>query len=634
MRGSKKKELFFEETLLDDWAKDLEVVEVPLEEKPLRWVAIMVVVLGAAVMGRALFLGTVRAGFYAERAEINLGKYERLPAPRGMIYDRFGKVLAENRRVFSVFLEGGEFLRHPEFQEETLRVANEVLGVEAEEIWQAIKERDPEINAEPILLRTDLNQSQIIRLRSSNLPTLRLENTFQREYPQGEVFSSILGYVGLTTAEDLRREPELSGKDFIGKTGIEAFYDRYLRGATGWRVKIRDAKGNVLDERVEKQPQAGKDLTLTVDADLEFYFYERLQEGLKSLGRRSGAGLAINPKNGEILALVSFPTFDNNVFTLSGRAAERLKILSDSGKPVFNRAISGLYAPGSTIKPLVGVAALAEGVISPQRTVFSPGYMEIPNPYSPSTPTRFLDWRYQGNVDLHAAIAQSSNVYFYLVGGGSVRGLMPPEITGGNGIEGLGISRLREWWEKFGLGKPTGVDLPGEEEGFLPSPEWKEKTNKRPWLLGDTYNVSIGQGDILVTPLQLLTYISAIASGGTAYRPFLKLGNQPQALYDLTAWREEIGEVQKGMRQAVTSPQGTAHLLADLAIAVAGKTGSAQIEGNRAENAFFVGYAPYDDPQIAILVLVENARQGSLNAVPIARAVFDWYYWNRIRKAQ
>jgi penicillin-binding protein 2 len=464
------------------------------------------------------------------------------------------------------------------------------------------------------------------------LPTLRVEADFNRVYPEGEIFSSVVGYIGLTTSDDLRRNPGLSGRDFIGKSGLEAYYDGELRGADGLRVKIRDAKGNVLDEELKDSPRAGEDLRLTLDADFQRYFYRRMRDGLAALGRRAGAGIALDPGTGKILALVSFPTFDNNVFS-GGGAGERLAILNDPQKPIFNRAISGMYAPGSTVKPLVGVAALAEKVISPNRSVFSPGYLDVPNPYNPANPTRFLDWRYQGEVNLYSAIAQSSNVYFYLAGGGSGQGVLPQNVLGGGGeIQGLGISRLREWWAKFGLGKPTGVDLPGEAEGFLPSPEWKEEKGRRPWLLGDTYNVSIGQGDLLLTPLQLLDYISAIANGGVAYRPHLKLGNEPEILYDLSRFGSEIKEVQKGMRETVTSPLGTAYALNGLALKVAAKTGSAQIEGNRAENAFFVGYAPYDDPQIAVLVLVENARQGSLNAVPIAKDVLDWYYWNRIKR--
>ncbi len=618
----RKRELFFEESLLDDWAGDLEVVEVPIGERPLFWVGAVLLVLGAVIAGRVLFLGTARAGFYAERAEVNLGKYERIVAPRGAIKDRSGEVLAENKQVFSAFLDVSEFLRRLELQPETFAAAKDILGMSEEDIWRLAGERDLTLSTEPVLLRSNLNQSQLVLLKSKNLPTLRAENTFNREYPDGRVFSSVVGYTGLTTSEDLRRNPELSGRDFIGKSGLEAEYDKELRGKPGLRVKIRDAKGKVLDEKLEASPQAGEDLSLTIDAGLQKYFYRRMQDGLAALGRQKGAGLAIDPKTGEILALVSFPAYDNGVFTAGGSGDERLRILNDPQKPIFNRAVAGVYAPGSTIKPLVGVAALAENVVSPNRTVFSPGFLDIPNPYDPSNPTRFLDWRYQGDVNLYSAIAQSSNVYFYEVGGGF------------GDIAGLGISRLRDWWAKFGLGKPTGVDLPGEAEGFLPSPEWKEERDGQPWLLGDTYNVAIGQGDLLITPLQLLNYISAIATGGVARRPHLKLGSEAGVLYDLSRLGDEIEEVQKGMRRTVTSSLGTAYTLNTLPVEVAAKTGSAQIENNKSENAFFVGYAPYDDPQIAVLVLVENAREGSLNAVPIARDVFDWYYWNRITRRQ
>jgi penicillin-binding protein 2 len=268
----------------------------------------------------------------------------------------------------------------------------------------------------------------------------------------------------------------------------------------------------------------------------------------------------------------------------------------------------------------VGIAALEEGVISPQREIFSPGYLEIPNPYNPDKPTRYADWRYQGNVNLYSALAQSSNVYFYTVGGGA------------GDIKGLGITKLRNWWQEFNFGVPTGIDLPGEAKGFLPSPEWKEKTQKRSWLLGDTYNVSIGQGDFLVTPIQLLSYIGAVANGGKIYRPYIVQElNQPKINKDLTGILSQIKEAQKGMRMGVTSPMGTSYRLNDLPFEVAAKTGSAQVKNNTQENAFFVGYAPYQNPKIAILVLIENSKEGSLNAVPIAKDVLSWYYENRLK---
>jgi penicillin-binding protein 2 len=289
-----------------------------------------------------------------------------------------------------------------------------------------------------------------------------------------------------------------------------------------------------------------------------------------------------------------------------------------------------MYNPGSTIKPLDAVAALKEGVIDPTREVFSPGYLMVPDPYNSSTPTRYADWRYQGNVNLASALAQSSDVYFYIVVGGSPASTPMLNDPSDYGIKGLGVDELHEWWQTFGLGKATGVDLPGEADGFLPTPQWKQQKMGTPWLLGDTYNVAIGQGDLLLTPLQLLSYIGAIANGGTIYRPYLNESSTPVVNEDLTSLLPEIQDVQQGMVEGVTAPLGTAYTLHDLPFSVCAKTGSAQVENNEQENALFVGYAPCNNPQIALLILIENSKDGSLNAVPIAKEVLNWYYENRL----
>lgn len=257
----------------------------------------------------------------------------------------------------------------------------------------------------------------------------------------------------------------------------------------------------------------------------------------------------------------------------------------------------------------------------------------MPNPYNPASPSKHLDWQYQGSVNLTSALAQSSDVYFYIVGGGSPAKSTPLlNDPSDYGISGLGIDRLHTWWQKFGFGTSTGIDLPSESIGFLPTPAWKQKHSGTPWLLGDTYNVSIGQGDLLVTPIQLIDYIGAIANGGDIYRPFLNASSTPVVAEDLTSLAAEIKQVQEGMKAGVTSPKGTSYTLHNLPFSVCAKTGSAQVENNTQENALFVGYAPCDNPQIAILILIENSRAGSLNAVPVAGDVLNWYYENRIKK--
>ncbi|MDO8504690.1 MAG: penicillin-binding protein 2 [Candidatus Liptonbacteria bacterium] len=617
----KREDLAFEESLSDDWSRDLGIREVPLKNRPIFFLGASVFLIGALMIWRILFLGVNLGPAYAKRASLNLNKIDMTPAPRGLIYDRFGKVLADNRVVFSVKLDTKNFLFKVGEQEETLSQIRKILGISPEEVWQMINDKNPDLDSgvEPVVLSEDLSQPDLLALKNINIPAIEIKESYKRFYPQGEAFASILGYTGLVSGKDLEVNPSLTGEDYIGKAGIEASYNGKLIGTPGIDTEIRNAKGEILGQGEKRPAKIGQSVELTIDGEFQAYFYKRMSAGLRTLGRTTGVGIAMNPETGEVLSMMSFPSYDNNIFNTSGKNKERKSLLTSPLKPLFNRAVGGTYAPGSTIKPLVGAAALTEGIINPDRSIFSPGYLDVPNPYDPLAPTRFLDWRYQGNVNLYSAIAQSSNVYFYTVGGGT------PDI------KGLGISRLHDWWVKFGLGSPTGIDLSHEASGFLPTPEWKEKSERGHWLLGDTYNVSIGQGDLQITPFQLLDYISAIANGGKMPIPFLNSSTSQKARADLTQFFPAIREVQKGMRAAVTLPLGTAYTLKDLPFAVAAKTGSAQVQNNATENALFVGYAPYEDPKIAILVLIEHSKEGSLNALPIAKDVLAWYYENRIK---
>lgn len=614
-----KNDIFFEDALNDEWSRDYNIVEVEFSNKPFFYILIFVLIFILIFILRLGFLNIILGNEFNAKAEINSGKKELISPPRGMIYDRNGKILAENKLSYEASLNIDEFIKNENLRDKTLKTAENVLGIPAEDVLALINERIKSNLTDPIILKSNLSQNELVTLNSLNLKTIQIINGYTRFYPDGEVFSSILGYVGLPSKDDLKNRPYLTNQIFTGKTGIEYQHDKDLVGIPGIILNKRDARGNILLTQKVQEPQTGKNLTLTIDSELQKFVFNKMKENLSLLGRTSGVIIILNPQNGEILTMASFPSYDNNIFSNFFKKDDIAKIINNELSPLLNRAISGKYAPGSTIKPLVGVAVLAEKIISPNKTIFSPGYLDIPNPYNPSTPTRFLDWRYQGDVNLYSAIAQSSNVYFYEVGGGF------------GDIKGLGINKLIEWWKKFGLGSKTKIDLPGEIDGFLPTPEWYEKTFKKPWLLGNTYNVSIGQGDLEITPIQLINYINAIANGGKLFKPYLLKESEPEVLNDLSYLSNEINEVKKGMIQAVNSPLGTAHLLADLPIQIAGKTGSAQIKQNKAENAFFVGFAPADNPQISVLVLVENARQGSLNAVPIAKDVFQWFYNNRIK---
>ncbi len=623
--------LAFEESLNDEWDRDAGMREVPLGDSSFFYLGLAIAAIAIAVAVQIIILG-MNGAYYDVRASANAKQSKTISAPRGIIYDRNGMVLADNKAAFAAILDPREFLENKNIQTSTLAAIQNIFSISSDDVWLLVNQGSADDFATPIVLSENVSQNQLVNLQALNLPAIIIKGDFERDYPAGLAFSTVLGYTGRVNGNDIKKNPQLGNSDFIGKTGLELFYNDAMQGIPGVSIAFRNAQGSILTEEVKSQPTIGKALHLTIDGKLQSYFYSRLKSGLSVLGRRIGAGIVMNPQTGEVLSLVNLPGFDNNAFSKSGNATEVQNLLSSSDEPLFDRAISGLYNPGSTIKPLVAVAALHDGVINSTRQIFSPGYLMVPNPYNSSAPSRYLDWKYQGNVDVYSAIAQSSDVYFYIVGGGSPAMSTPllNDISD-YGISGLGISRLYGWWKEFNLGTLTGIDMPGEGVGFLPTPDWKKKKMGTSWLLGDTYNVSIGQGDLLLTPIQLLNYIDAIANGGMIYQPFLNASSSPKIVKDLSSLLPEIKEAQKGMRATVTSPAGTAHTMNDLPFSVCAKTGSAQIKNNSQENAFFVGYAPCDNPQIAILVLIENSRDGSLNAVPVAKDVLNWYYENRIK---
>lgn len=610
-------DLAFEDLSADELLTDLGFTQVAIRPRIFYSLGLFAILVIAVVCIRLILIGPVSYAEYRDRSLANLERREVDPAPRGVITDRYGTIVADNQPSFLAFLRLDAFLAASSSRDEITKNIADILNLSAENIDRLVFEGVGKEKRE-ILLSEELSEDQIAAFEASPELPIVVQSGFKRYYKYGPSFSTVLGYTGRVDPDDLKRNPDLKNEFIIGKSGVEAYYDDILRGQHGYTTERQDALGNSLNQAESVPPISGKSLTLTIDGELQRYFYERLNSGLHSLGRRAGAGLAINPQTGEVLAMVSLPTYDNNILASSGRNEEKQEILSDPSYPFFNRIVSGLYSPGSTIKPLVAVAALKEKVITPERSIYSPGYLDVPNPYDPSRPSRFLDWRPQGYVNVMSAIAQSSNVYFYYVGGGF------------DDVKGLGVSHLLAWWEMFGLGKPTGIDFFGESQGRLPEPDESEKLRGRPWLLGDTYNVSIGQGDLQITPLELLNYISAIANGGTLYRPSISKELKPEVLNDLTYLAPEIRWAQKGMELGVTSKLGTSHSLESLPISIAAKTGTAQVNNNRSENAFFVGYAPTEKPEIAILVLVEDAKQGSLNAVPIAKDIFQWYYLHRV----
>lgn len=622
----KSERLHFEEAAIDDTTLDAARVERPIGNGIFVLVAAITVLVTGVAIGRALYVGWWRGDFYLQRAQANARRSIIIPAQRGLIEDRFEKPLVRNIPSFSVAVNIGAIVRasHSRIEEwryitDAAQALADALGVDVATVTAQASNINIE-NNDRIIVARSVPLDVAIALKTKNVLGIEVEDDYQREYIDGPTFAHVVGYTGVGGTNN----------GVVGVSGLEAEYDDILMGQDGEYFMLRNAYGNDIDKKIVQEAQSGKMIVTTIDAEFQKYFYNRFQQGLTELGRNSGVGMAINPQTGELLALINFPSFDNS-------APERY--LTSPLRPLFNRAIAGAYSPGSTIKPLVALAALHEQVVTPQWQTYSSGVLEVPNPYQPNQPSRFVDWRAHGWVDVRSALARSSNIYFYIVGGGCAPRAnceMRPQAT-----TGLGISRLREYWQQFGLGEPTGIDLGGEGIGFLPAPNEKKERTGQIWRIGDTYNVSIGQGDLTMTPIRLLSIYASIANDGEMMRPFLvkkvidtnqKIIREAVAetIFDFSEMHEQIKEVQQGLRDAVAQPYGTANRLYDLPYKTAGKTGSAQVSNKTKTNAFFVGYGPFDKPQIAILILIEDAKEGSINTLPIAKDVLKWYYDHRL----
>lgn len=592
---------------------EFDAVESPISKSVFYWVMVGSVLIFSIVFIRIAYMSGVRGELYKLRSQDNIHQTIPLIAPRGVIVDRYGEPLVKNQPIFSVFLQVDQMINEGEQEAVTDAIKN-ILAVEEDKVLQLIQGTNLE-GVSDIIIATDITREQVIAIESLGFKSLNVEQSFKREYIS-PAFSHVVGYVGLVSQEDLQQNQRLVLNDSIGRSGLEAYYDELLRGDNGKVTVFSDSSGDIGEVVRTREPIAGSELKTTIDAGLQKAFYDSAIETLTSLGRTSGAGLAIDPRNGEVLALLSFPAYDGDNIA---------QYLQSSNRPLFNRPVSGVYAPGSTIKPFHAAAALNENVVEPTDSFYSAGYIEIPNPYNPDAPSRFVDWRPQGWVDVYSALARSSNVYFYIIGGGF------------QDQEGLGISRLHEYWEKFGLDKTTGIDLPGESSGFLPTPQEKEERTGDIWRVGDTYNVSIGQGDLTTTPLRLLSGIAAIANNGIAYTPHLLLDKESEVMLDVSDMSNALAHVRRGMRDVVEKDYGSGYLLIDIPMSIGAKTGTPQISSNTKMNALVVAYGAKDDqsiPEIAILVLIEDAREGSLNAMPIARDVLRWYYENRVQSSE
>jgi penicillin-binding protein 2 len=561
----------------------------------------VIIVVFMAFVLRLWQLQVLNGKQYYAMSEENRIKVLTVAAPRGIIYDRNGKALVKNAPYYSASL-----LSRAGRDINTSDLAS-LLSMDQDEVEEKLSENVPPFGTIKLKEGIPFEEVAYIEARRSDFPGLIIEQEITRSYPYGQVASHVVGYLGMQGPEKLEKfkNSDIPPDAFIGKWGVEAYYDSVLRGLPGEKFVEVDALGRQLRIVREERPQKGQDLTISLDIDLQ----KAMEEGFKG---RTGAAVALKPDTGEILALVSLPSFDPNLFS-RGIPAKDWKTLNENPQhPFLNRAVQSQYPPGSVFKTVVAAAALEENVLPSDFTVTCNGKIR-------SGHWEFKCWNRHGHgvVDLHRAIVESCDVFFYQVGGL------------------LGIDKIAEYAEKLGLGHATGVTFADEKKGFIPTTQWKEKTRHVSWYLGETYHSAIGQGYVLTTPIQLAELISALSNDGVIYRPKITVGKDDAEILRDTKFKPSTWKtLREGLRGVVNEPHGTAGAAKLNSFIVSGKTGTAQVVRLKAakedderfrDHAWFVAFAPYEKTEIAMSVLVEHGGHGGSAAAPIAKAGIEEY---------
>jgi penicillin-binding protein 2 len=580
--------------------------------------AVAIMLLVCVLIARLYYLQIIQYDYHSTLSENNRVHVQPIPPTRGLIFDRNGVIVADNRPSFSLSMtreRAGNW-------QEVLDTIVEVLALTADD--RALFEkrmRQGRRPFEPVPILFELNEEQIARVAVNQfrLPGVEVVAQLVRHYPQGAHFAHSVGYVGRINEKELKTlDPvNYSGTHHIGKTGIERFYEAALHGQVGYEEVETNARGRVLRVLKRTDPKPGKDIVLSLDI--------KLQEAAEAaLGGRRGAVVALDPRTGEVLAMVSQPSFDPNLF-VTGISFKAYAELRDSiDRPLFNRVLRGLYPPGSTIKPAVAIAGLDSGVVNASSRVFDPGYYQLPN-YD----HKYRNWNRSGDgwVDLDTAIMRSNDTYFYDL------------------AHKMGIDRLSSYMNKFGIGQRVSLDMFEESAGLMPSREWKRATRRQAWFPGETLILGIGQGYMQATPLQLAQATALIANKGVWNRPHLAktieglppVDDNPMediVLRDKSDW----AKVTHGMEQVMHNARGTARKAAAGAqYRIAGKSGTAQVvaikqgekydrnklQERHRDHALFVAFAPAEAPKIVVSVMVENGESGSGVAAPVVRQIMD-----------
>lgn len=586
-----------------------EKLEKPIKEGVLKLFFVFIIFLLIFLFAKTFLLQIIKGNYWRDLADENRIRSYPIKALRGIIYDRNKIPLVINVPKLDLVVIPSDLVRLENFNE-IIDKLSQSIEIPKQEIEKKI--RDHVYLSYPIIIKEDIEREKALLLESEfvDISSISIRKNSRRQYEDGQVFSHVLGYLSRVNEEEIK-EGEYLLDDYIGRAGLENFYEDILRGIDGEALVEIDNQGKTQNVLATKESVSGNDLILSIDADLQKKLYQSLKAKLGTLATNRAAAIALNPQDGKILALVSFPSFDSNDFIKGLSSEEFDKIFKNKDEPLFNRAISGEYPSGSTIKPLIAASALEEEVIDPNKQINCPGFLSVPDKYNPNIVWTFNDWKAHGIISMVKAIAESCNVYFFTIGGGYDK------------IEGLGISRIEKYLKLFGWAQKLGIDLPGEESGFVPNPQWKEKTKGEKWYIGDTYNVSIGQGDIMITPLQLAIATATIANGGKVYQPQLVQNKKAKILNQNFIKQEYLEIVRKGMRETVMS--GSAQDLSELPVKVAGKTGTAQAPGNKPYHGWFIAFGPYENAEIVLTVLVEHGG-GTSAAIPVVKDVLNWYF--------
>lgn len=541
-------------------------------------------------------------------------------APRGAIVDATGETLVTNSAQAQLVIVPADLPYKKADRDRILEMVSRDIGVAHSQLTDKVQKAGL-FSHVPLILRPKLSQDEVIlyKLKFIHTPAAQIVYTSSRQYDSTPGLSHILGYTSEMSQSDIKKHPDYHLQSPIGRAGLESSYDIVLRGEVGYKDIEVNSTGQYQRTVSTVAPKVGLTLNLSIIKELQAEMASALVEAMSKENVKQAVGVAMDPNTGALLASVSLPSYNNSLFAQGISVDDYTNISNDPQKPLLNRALDGLYPAGSTIKPFVAAAALEEGTITNQTLLdTSAGVIEIGE-------SRFPDWKVHGITNVTRAIAESNDIFFYALGGGYKQ--IPP----------LGIDRLGKYFRLFGLGRDMGVDYASENVGLVPTPDWKRKVKKENWYIGDTYHVSIGQGDLLVTPTQMARALSSLVNGGRLITPHVVTKTQDlvtQEIKELNYPEQKIPIsdktikiVREGMRQTVELETGSARSLQGLGFSSGGKTGTAQFGSgdNEKTHAWYIGYAPLDNPKIVVSVIVEGGGEGNAISVPVAGRVFQKY---------